>query len=186
MDNFNHADDNVTDEEPEDEEEEEVDDLLKGREPAKDDRDPEHETEQDRDPDEDEGSEEGSHEEDDVAQGEDSREPQASGNMITVLIVPPHLRITSHILTKFEYTEAISIRAQQIAQFDNCMVDITGLTSPIDMAERELMMGKSPLKLKRERGIDLGPDGKLYRYIEEWCVREMQLPRHMVNISRFT
>ncbi len=175
MDDYNPANDNVSDEEPEDEEPvKEVDDLLKDRESTKD------------IPDEDDGSDEDSHEAAASVPNDERSEPQTSGNTITVLVVPPHLRITSHVMSKFEYTEAISIRAQQIAQFDNCMVDITGLVSPIDMAERELMMGMSPLKLKRNRGIEYGPDGKLYKFIEEWRVREMQLPRHMVNISKFT
>lgn len=91
-----------------------------------------------------------------------------------IVIVHPDDRRTSDILSKFEMTEIISIRATQISQFNNAMVDIAGLTSPIDIAKRELMNRMCPLMLRRMVGeLKNEKTGVLELYAEDWCPNDM-------------
>lgn len=69
-----------------------------------------------------------------------------------IIIVKPENCRTSDILSKYEMTELVSIRATQISQFNNCMVDTTGLDDPIKQAQRELMLRMTPLTLRRHVG----------------------------------
>ncbi|QYB17505.1 putative DNA-directed RNA polymerases I, II and III [Pacmanvirus S19] len=92
-----------------------------------------------------------------------------------IIVVKPENRLTSHVMSKFEQTELVSIRAVQISQFNNCLVDITGLDDPILMAKRELMMRKCPLIIRRKVGELKNPKtGKLEEYYEYWSPNEMQ------------
>lgn len=63
--------------------------------------------------------------------------------------------ITSDRVTFLEYTEITGVRAEAISRFNNCMVDISGLTDPIKMAEREFSMRKCPLIIQREVGTNV-------------------------------
>lgn len=90
-----------------------------------------------------------------------------------IVIVRPENRVTPHVLNLFEMTEIVSIRATQIAQYANCMVDIKGLDDPIKMARRELMMRKCPLVLKRTLGERRDADGEVRTYAESWFPNEM-------------
>jgi DNA-directed RNA polymerase subunit K/omega len=91
-----------------------------------------------------------------------------------VIIIAPDKRKFSNILSKYEMTEIISIRSTQIAHFNNCMVDAPGLSDPILMAKRELMMRKCPLVLSRFAGELPDQNGKKYSYYEYWYPNEMQ------------
>jgi DNA-directed RNA polymerase subunit K/omega len=97
-----------------------------------------------------------------------------------VIVVKPENRITSDKLSKYEITEMISIRAMQIAQYNNCLVDIGGLTDPIDMAKREIMMRMCPLILRRDMGTRVDASDpknpKEITYQEWWSPNEMQFP----------
>lgn len=76
--------------------------------------------------------------------------------------VPKDERITSDRMTLFEQSEYVSIRSADGAVNNNWFVDISGLTDPVDMAKRELMMRKSPLQIVRQVGnrwLKLLPDG---------------------------
>ncbi len=78
-------------------------------------------------------------------------------------------------MTQFEMVEHVGKRAAQIARFNNCMVDITGLDDPIMMAKRELMMGKSPLILRRKVGYERDKVTGLYvEAYEYWDVNKMK------------
>ncbi len=90
-----------------------------------------------------------------------------------IVIVKPENRRTSSFMSKFEQTEHISIRATQIAQHNNCMVDITGLDDPIKMAKRELMMRMSPLVIERHVGEMRNKNGEIESYYEHWSPNEM-------------
>jgi hypothetical protein len=86
-----------------------------------------------------------------------------------IIIIKPENRRTSNMMSKFEMTNHICIRATQIAKFNNCMVDINGLTTPEMMAKRELMMRKSPLTLRRQVGkIRNKKTGKIDIFYEYW------------------
>lgn len=114
--------------------------------------------------------------------GEDSDEPIENDTDIKsvsefiqeVIVVKPENRRTSNIMSKFEMTNHIAIRAVQIAKYNNCMVDITGLSSPDMMAKRELMMRQSPLTLRRMVGkLRNKKTGKMEVYYEYWNPNEM-------------
>ena len=80
----------------------------------------------------------------------------------------PEDRRMSEVMTKFEYTEAVSIRARQIENGGSCFTDVAGLTDPILMAEKEIADKKCPLDLLRH-ATD--------RHIERWHVNEMTIPQ---------
>ena len=100
-----------------------------------------------------------------------------------IIVVKPENRITGHVLTLYNMTEIISIRSTQIAQHNNCMVDITGLTDPIKMAKRELMMRKCPLILRRVIGDIKDPKtGEPQTYVEFWDVNTMQFATEYMDV----
>ena len=63
-------------------------------------------------------------------------------------------KITSNILTIYEMTELIGIRATQISQGSPVFVDIEYLSDPIEMAKKEIINNKCPLYIKRYIGLD--------------------------------
>lgn len=101
---------------------------------------------------------------------------QVSNYNKEIIVLRPENRRTTHICTKYEMTEIISIRATQISQHNNCMVDITGLDDPIKMAKRELMLRKCPLTIRRHVGdMRDKTTGELKSYYEYWSPNEMAL-----------
>lgn len=95
------------------------------------------------------------------------------------IIIKPENRITTDTLTKFNMTEIVSIRAAQIAKFNNCLVNTDGLTSAVAMAKRELMMRKCPLKLRRVVGTVCDHAKKeVITYIEVWSPNDMKFAIH--------
>lgn len=76
-------------------------------------------------------------------------------------------RQTSEVLTKFEVTEIISIRAKQIENGGSCFTDVQDLTDPLEMAKKELLDKKCPLDVIRSI------TDKIY---EKWHVNEMAIP----------
>lgn len=100
-----------------------------------------------------------------------------------IIVVKPENRRTSHILSKYEMTELVSIRATQISQFNNCMVDITGLDDPIKMAKREISLRKSPLILRRHVGDLKDPKtGEIQSYYEYWDPNQMQFAVQYLDV----
>ena len=63
-------------------------------------------------------------------------------------------KITSNILTIYEMTELIGIRATQISQGAPVFVDIEYVSDPIEMAKKEIINNKCPLYIKRYIGLD--------------------------------
>lgn len=92
-----------------------------------------------------------------------------------IIVVKPEDRRTSGVMNKFEMTEYVNIRATQIAQHNNCMVDITGLSDPVLMAKRELMEGECPLTLRRHLNNKNEKSGEINSYYEYWDPADMQL-----------
>ena len=82
-------------------------------------------------------------------------------------ITPPNMRITSEIMTLFEFSEVIGIRATQIEKGSPVFVDLTGLTDPRDMATKELLQRRCPLKIVRKINA---------HEQEEWSCNEMGFP----------
>lgn len=99
---------------------------------------------------------------------------KASSYNKVIVVVKPENRRTSNVMTKFEMTECVSIRATQIAQYNNCMVDTTGLDDPIKMSQREISMRMSPLTLRRYVGEKKNEkSGEIETYYEYWSPNEM-------------
>lgn len=91
-----------------------------------------------------------------------------------IIVSKPENRRTSNVLNRYETTELISIRATQIAEYNNCLVDTTGLDDPILMAKRELMQLKCPLILRRTIGeVKDKKTGNEKIYMEFWNPNEM-------------
>ena len=67
-----------------------------------------------------------------------------------IKVVPPEMRITSDIMTMFEFSEVIGVRTLQIEKGSPVFTDVEELNSPYDMAIKELFDRKSPLKIIRK------------------------------------
>ena len=84
-----------------------------------------------------------------------------------IAVVPDEKRITSNIMTIFEYSEVIGIRTLQIENGSTVFTTTDSLVEPRDMAIKELFDRKSPLKIIR----------KLSKFVqEEWSCNEMGFP----------
>lgn len=92
-------------------------------------------------------------------------------NHIIIKIIPKHSRRSSHILQYSEMIEVIGARASQIERGCTPFTDVTGLTSPIDMAKKEFIDRKNPFIIERKMKVDEGTIE-----VEEWEVREMTFP----------
>ena len=70
------------------------------------------------------------------------------------IIVKSDNRITSNILSIYEYIELISIRASQISNGSYVFTDVAGYSDPIEMAKKELIDNRCPLYVKRGVGMN--------------------------------
>lgn len=84
------------------------------------------------------------------------------------IIVKSENRITSNILSIYEYIELISIRASQITNGSFVFTDVIGLSDPLEMAKKEVIDNKCPLYVKRHIGLN--------RY-ELWSPNVMSKPK---------
>jgi len=75
--------------------------------------------------------------------------PELRNKIAFIEIVPPDERVTSDIMTLYEVTEAIGLRAKQIEQGAPVLTNVEGITDPIEQAEAEMFAGKSPLVIER-------------------------------------
>lgn len=117
----------------------------------------------------------------DLISAEDAPTERAPEIIRKVIIIDPEERQTTDILSRFEMSRLVSVRANQIANHNNPFVDITGLTSPIDMAKRELMQRKCPLTLTRGVGevTSVTHEGiHVTKYEEWWDPNTMTFSQH--------
>ena len=84
-----------------------------------------------------------------------------------IKVIPDYKRITSGIMTMFEFSEAIGIRTLQIEKGSAVFTDVSELHAPYDMAIKELFDRKSPLKIIRRTS-------KFEQ--EEWKCNDMGFP----------
>ncbi len=91
-----------------------------------------------------------------------------SKNFINIKIISDNKRITSNILTSYEYASILGIRAVQIEQHPQIVfVEIGDLRDPVLIAKKEIWARKCPLKIIR----------KLNESVQEhWSPNEMILP----------
>jgi DNA-directed RNA polymerase I, II, and III subunit RPABC2 len=73
-------------------------------------------------------------------------------------------RITSNIMTKYERARILGTRALQLSRNAPTSVDTSGITDPLKIAEKELILKKCPLILRRNF-----PNGTF----EDWKVSEL-------------
>ena len=110
---------------------------------------------------------------DDAVQEEPTECSTGAQTSANYIIVDPQDRITSHIMSIFEFTTVLETRAEQIARFGNCMVDLSG--EPRAQAQAELNERKCPLCIERIVGIQV-VDGVQYDIVEQWSPNEMDYP----------
>ena len=94
-------------------------------------------------------------------------------NCAKVLVIPDHNKTTSNIISKYEFCEAIGVRATQIERGAPVFTDVAKITNPIEMAKKEFFDRKSPLILER---VIIDNKEQRFKVVEEWKVREMTFP----------
>ena len=70
-------------------------------------------------------------------------------NIKEIIILSPENRLTSDHLTLFECGEILSIRAEQIRQSNLTFIEDSDISDFIEIARRELLARKCPLKVRR-------------------------------------
>lgn len=84
-----------------------------------------------------------------------------------IKVVAPDDRMTSDIMTLYEFSEIIGIRSLQIEKGSPVFTDTLTLDNAYDMAIKELFDRKCPLKIIRKTGVFEQ---------EEWKVNDMGFP----------
>ena len=82
--------------------------------------------------------------------------------------VPKDQRITTPYMTKYERARILGTRALQLAMNAPVMVELEGLTDPLEIAKIELKKEKIPMSIRRYL-----PDGSF----EDWSITEL-IQRH--------
>jgi hypothetical protein len=100
-----------------------------------------------------------------------------------VIVIERDDRRTSDMASMFEFTEAISLRAEQIAAdgYNAAMLrenEIpSGATTARDIAIAEIQRRKCPLKVIRQVGMTVDAlTGQAKKYVEIWSMNELILP----------
>ena len=118
---------------------------------------------------------------DELLEGEEEEEPEEI-NVATISshskvnrVIDANKRKFSNILSRYEMTELISIRATQISEHNDCLIDTGDVDDPIIKAKMEFMAKKSPLFVIREAGDKYNPETKqMETWVEHWYPNEMQ------------
>ena len=84
-----------------------------------------------------------------------------------LVISKPEDRITSNIMTIYEFSYVLAIRARHIDDGGPVYVDIEGLTTTRAMAMREIVQKKSPLSIMRKLSKNRA---------EIWAVNDLTIP----------
>jgi DNA-directed RNA polymerase subunit K/omega len=87
------------------------------------------------------------------------------------IYVHPEDRITSEIMTKFEFAEIKSISAKQIEDGRQPFTEIGDMSDPIEIATKEIYDKQCPLSIVRARTSD-----GITTIAELWQVNEMGVP----------
>ena len=108
--------------------------------------------------------------EDVVGEEPDDFDPEDSGEQEEPSFTTQHAnteRITSHYMTKYERARIIGTRALQIAMGAPVLVPLDGVTDPLEIALKELMLKVIPITVRRYL-----PDGSF----EDWGIHELTIP----------
>jgi DNA-directed RNA polymerase I, II, and III subunit RPABC2 len=84
-----------------------------------------------------------------------------------LVISKPDDRITSNIMTIYEFSYVLAIRARHIDDGGPVYVDVEGLTTTRAMAMREIVQKKSPLSIMRKLSKNRA---------EIWAVNDLTIP----------
>ena len=127
--------------------------------------DPDVDLDQDIDDDDEDSENEG--EDDDNEDNEDTEE-EIKSSQFRVIIIHKDKRITCNILNLYELAGVVGIRARYIENGDDYYVPSTGCINAIEIAEKEIAMGQSPMIV--ERHVKKTEDAL---YVEHWGVNEL-------------
>ncbi|OQV16587.1 putative DNA-directed RNA polymerases I, II, and III subunit RPABC2 [Hypsibius exemplaris] len=100
---------------------------------------------------------------------DDDQEPIEVVTSGVVVPTPKDKRITTPYMTKYERARVLGTRALQIAMNAPIMVEIKNETDPLEIAKKELKVGKIPMIIRRYL-----PDGTY----EDWSVDELIVTDH--------
>lgn len=106
--------------------------------------------------------------EEEVLEGEETQEP-AEGESGEAEQAPREVtgpRMTTRYLTKYEKARVLGTRALQISMNAPVMVELSGETDPLQIAEKELREKKIPFTIRR-----FLPDGSY----EDWSIAELEI-----------
>lgn len=99
--------------------------------------------------------------------------------MIHVVVIDKARRTGSDIVSLYEMTECVSIRATQIAKngYKNDKLDFKNISDPIIIAKLEFMSRQCPLLLRRKMYEKVSKKGTIKHYIEFWDPKEMDFAK---------
>lgn len=104
----------------------------------------------------------------------------AKGAVDNIIVIPDAERRTSQIMSISEYTEAISLRTEQIAAdgLAGSMLDElpANATTAREIALAEMKARRCPLRLVRHVGRVIEADGSIKNYTEIWSPNVMTHP----------
>lgn len=160
--------DDEEDEEYDEEEEEEEEYDEEDEDDEEDDDDEQEEQGEDEEDDEDEEYEYGGDDDEDIVDGEDivMDDPDDVDMHKQAVKVPDEERITNPIMTKYELTRVIGIRTAQLAKGANPLISNVQNKPPIRIAIDELLLKKTPFKIKRPMP---------YPAYEVWKISELEI-----------
>lgn len=96
------------------------------------------------------------------------------------IIVPRDERLTLQIMSIAEFTEALSLRTEQIAAtgMQGAMIEVApeGATTAREIAMAEMKQRRCPLKIVRKVGQTVDRQGNQKRFVEIWSPNEMTHP----------
>jgi DNA-directed RNA polymerase subunit K/omega len=104
--------------------------------------------------------------EEDSGVEEEPIEPSSSDYFKMISIVPIQERVTSDIMSYYEFSEVIGIRTTHIENGSTVYTKVDNSYSPRQMALKELFDRKCPLKVRRQVG----------KKIEIWKCSELAIP----------
>ncbi|ELA46661.1 hypothetical protein VCUG_01887 [Vavraia culicis subsp. floridensis] len=85
-------------------------------------------------------------------------------------------RVTSSLMTKYEKTRIIGMRAMQLSMNAPPLVEIEGETDALRIAEKEFYARKIPFIVRRRL-----PDNTY----EDWSINELVYPDEEIDFSRY-
>lgn len=102
---------------------------------------------------------------------EPSRYESKPAVIVKTIEIEATKRVTSEVMTKFEYCQVLSLRAKQFEDNHQPYVPMQDISDFRKMAKKELFSKMSPFSIEREMTIVNG-----VRHVEVWEVNEMCVP----------